>query len=266
MGKSVTASDSHGRRVTRPDLAVVAVLLAIAAAAWVSTAVRMAGMDAGLWTYPTDVGLYITTWIVMLAAMMFPSMAPMVLAYERTAPSDRAPRTAVGMTGVFVAGYLALWSAAGLMAYALLRLGTALDSRPFTGGAAGRYVAAGVILAAVAYELAPPKRACLDMCCAPFTFLRESRHDGSAGALRTGLKCGAWCVGCCWALMAALFALGVMSLTWMILISVLIMADKLLPSRRLATFGVASVLAALAIGLLVGAPISTMSGHGGAPM
>src|SRR5262245_25170271 len=120
VGDRVKAGDPTGRRawsaVARPELAVAGVLLAVAAVAWVWTAARTAGMDAGLWTYPADLGLYLGTWVVMMAAMMFPSVVPTALAYERTARIGRARRTAFAMTGIFVAGYLAVWSAAGLVA------------------------------------------------------------------------------------------------------------------------------------------------------
>ena len=252
-------------RARRSDLAVAGVLLAITAAAWAATAVRMAGMDAGLWTYPDTLGLFGTTWISMMAAMMLPSTVPTVVAYARAAPGDQARRATLAMTGTFVAGYLAVWSAAGLIAFALLRLGSTLDSGLFTGNAAGRYLAAGVLLVAAAYELTPLKRACL-RCCTMFPGSLPGRREGGAGALGRGLASGAWCVGCCWALMVTLLALGAMSLTWMIVISVIVTAEKLLPSRRLPSFAVAAVLAALAIGLLVGAPIPAVPGHGGMSM
>jgi predicted metal-binding membrane protein len=125
-----------------------------------------------------------------------------------------------------------------MVSYAMLRLGGA-----FAGGAAGRYLAAGVIAVAAAYQFAPPKDACLR---------RLRVRPGGAGALRAGLECGAWCVGCCWALMASLVALGLMSLPWMVLIWALVMGERLLPSPRLATVGVAAVLVAVAIGVLAG--------------
>jgi predicted metal-binding membrane protein len=226
----------------------------------------MAGMDAGLWSYPTDIGLFVTTWVVMMAAMMLPSMPPTVLAYERAAREQQARPAAFAMAGVFVLGYLAVWSAAGLLAFAVLRVGTALDSGLFTGSSTTRYLAAGVLLVAVAYELVPPKRACLSRSCAPVPARWQAGDRGGIGALRLGLVTGGWCVGCCWALMAALFALGVMSLTWMIVISLLISVEKLLPSHRWPAFGIAVVLAGLAIALLLGAPIFTVPGHTGMSM
>jgi predicted metal-binding membrane protein len=236
--------------VTPTELAVAGALVSIAAAAWVSTILRMAGMDAGHWSYPTDLALYAGTWVAMMTAMMLPAIVPTVLVYGRAVRSHRGRRTAFATTAAFVGGYLAIWGAAGLIPYALLGAAGA----PVPGGAASRYLAAGVLLAAAAYQLAPPKRACLRGLCAPLPPVMDAGHlGGGLGALRAGLESAGRCLGCCWALMASLFALGVMSVTWMILIWILVMAERLLPSRRLATVGVAFVLAALAAGVLVGA-------------
>jgi predicted metal-binding membrane protein len=100
-----------------------------------------------------------------------------------------------------------------------------------------------VIAAAAVYQLTPPKDACLR---------RLRVRPGGTGALTAGIECGAWCLGCCWALMAALVALGLMSLPGMILIWALVMGERLLPSPRLARLGVAAVLAAVALGVLAG--------------
>ena len=102
---------------------------------------------------------------------------------------------------------------------------------------------------AAVYELTPLKNVCLGKCRSPLGTLLGSWRDGWSGALRMGAKNGAWCVGCCWALMASLFALGVMSVTWMAVVAGLIAIEKILPWRRTATYGTALVL--LALGVLV---------------
>jgi predicted metal-binding membrane protein len=114
---------------------------------------------------------------------------------------------------------------------------------------AGRYVAAGVLLAAALYEFTPLKDACLGKCREPLPSLRQAWRPGSLGALQMGVAHGRWCVGSSWALMAALFALGVMSVGWMVLIGALVAAEKLLPWKVLATRGVTAVLIVLAIGV-----------------
>ena len=102
---------------------------------------------------------------------------------------------------------------------------------------------------AAAYELTPLKNVCLSKCRSPLGLLLGSWRDGWSGALRMGMRNGAWCVGCCWALMASLFALGVMSALWMAVVAGLIALEKLLPWRRTATYGTAVVL--LTLGVLV---------------
>jgi len=128
-------------------------------------------------------------------------------------------------------------------------VGRSLDGGFFTWDRGGRWAAAAVLLVAALYELTSRKGACLTRCRCPGGFLLERWRDGRRGALRMGIEHGVWCLGCCWALMAALFALGAMSVAWMVLISALIAAERLLPWRMLATSCVASVLAAIAIGV-----------------
>jgi predicted metal-binding membrane protein len=154
-----------------------------------------------------------------------------------------------GATACFVAGYVLLWGAAGVLFYAVLQLGRAIDGGFFAWDHAGRWAAAAVLALAAVYEFTPLKETCLRRCRSPLGFLLTEWHDGRAGALRMGLAHGGWCLGCCWALMAALFALGAMSVFWMIVIALLIAVEKLLPWRTVATTGVAVVLAALAIGV-----------------
>ena len=130
-----------------------------------------------------------------------------------------------------MAGYLVTWTLAGLAAYGLPRPGRALDGGALAWDEGGRWLAAGVLFGAAAYELTPLKYACLRRCRGPLGFVIEHWRDGRLGALRMGVMHGAWCVGCCWALMAALFALGAMSIAWMVLIALLIAVEKLLPWR-----------------------------------
>jgi predicted metal-binding membrane protein len=244
--RSATAIGRLGRQT-----ALAGALLTLAAAAWVATDLRMNGMDGGPGTNPGSLGFFISTWVVMMAAMMLPTITPMVLAY-RALQHERSSRTASaspGEIGVFLAGYLVVWAVAGFLGYALLEAGRSLDGGLFAWDRAGRLTAAGVLLAAALYQLTPSKNACLGRCRSRRAFLLEGWRDGRDGALRIGMEHGAWCLGCCWALMAALFALGAMSVGWMVLISVLIAAERLLPWRALATNGVAFLLAVVAIGV-----------------
>ena len=205
-------------------------------------------------------GFYVTVWVVMMAAMMFPSVAPTVAMYDRLRAGHRAkgrgaPQDA---TGLFVGGYLLVWTAAGVIAYGVLELGREVDPAFLAWDEAGRWLTGGVIVAAAVYQLTPWKHACLIKCRSPMMFLAERWRHGRAGALELGLRHGAWCLGCCWALMAALFAVGVMSIGWMAAIAALIAAEKLLPWPRASRRAVAVAL--LALGLTVAIAPSAVPG------
>jgi predicted metal-binding membrane protein len=232
-------------------LGLIGLLLVLAVVAWLVTDDRMAGMDAGPGTDPGSLGFYVTVWVVMMAAMMFPSIAPMVVMFARIQEGKRERGDAVqaGTTTLFVVGYLVVWTLAGLAAYAILETGRALDIEALSWDRAGPYIAGGVIVAAAVYQLTPLKDACLRKCRSPFMFLLHAWKPGRVGALRMGIEHGGWCVGCCWALMAALFALGVMSVGWMAFIAALIAIEKLLPWKAVANRGIAVTL--LALGLAV---------------
>ena len=238
-------------QLSKEALALVA-LLGLALLAWLESAGRMAGMDAGPASDPGTVGFYLVTWVVMMAAMMLPSIAPMVLAHV-AAEQERAARGRgqTGATGAFAAGYLLCWTAFGLGAYALLELGRSLHLGLLSWDRGGPYFAGAVVLAAAAYQLTSPKAACLSKCSAPRDFVRRHWHDGLGGALRMGVEHGAWCIGCCWALMAALFALGAMNVGWMACVAALIAIEKLAPWKPPANGAIAIVLVVLGLAVAV---------------
>ena len=189
----------------------VAMVLAAAAAAWAFTAARMGGMDAGPGSDLGDLGWFTVSWLLMMAAMMLPAIAPVAVGYGRPAR--------------FAAGYLTTWVAAGLVAYAAVEGVRSLEPGFLVWDRAGRYVAAAVIVAAGVYQLTRPKRACLRQCRDRRAWLPQR----GPGAVRQGARHGLVCVGCSWALMAALIALGAMNLTWMAVVAALIAAERLLP-------------------------------------
>ena len=234
------------------QVVLIGALLAAAAVAWAVTGDRMQGMDAGPGTELGALGWFIGVWVVMMAAMMFPSIWPMVVIYARMQAGKREREAAApaGSTALFVAGYLVTWTAAGLVGYALFETLRSLDIGILAWDEGGRYVAAGVILVAAIYQLTPLKDVCLRKCRSPFTFLLGAWRPGRSGAVRMGIEHGAWCVGCCWALMAALFALGVMSIGWMALIAAFIATEKLLPWRTIANRAVTVGLLLLTIAVL----------------
>jgi predicted metal-binding membrane protein len=231
------------------QLGLILGLLLLAAIAWALTDDRMAGMDAGPGTDPGALGFWVTAWVVMMAAMMFPSIAPMVVMQARIEEGKRrqGKETEAGTTALFVCGYLITWTFAGLIGYAIIKVGQDLSLGLLSWDRAGPYVAGGVIVAAALYQLTPLKDACLRRCRSPMMFLLTSWKPGRLGALRMGLEHGGWCVGCCWGLMVALFALGVMSIGWMVFIAALIAIEKLLPWKAVANRGIAVTLIVLGL-------------------
>jgi predicted metal-binding membrane protein len=211
----------------------------------------MLGMDAGPGTDPGSLGFYVASWVVMMGAMMFPSIAPMVLTFGfvQGRRRDRGAVDHTVSTAVFVAGYLLTWTAFGLCAYGLYAGVRSLSIPELSWHRAGPYLAGGVLLLAAIYQLTPVKDVCLRRCRAPLDFVLTHWREGRSGALRMGVAHGGWCVGCCWGLMASLFALGLMSMTWMVAIAGLIAVEKLLPRKELANRLVAITLLVLALGI-----------------
>jgi predicted metal-binding membrane protein len=229
----------------RARLGLVVLLFALAGLAWWFTADRMAGMDAGPGTDLGTLGWFLGVWVVMMAAMMFPSVAPTVALYSQMTRERGLTRPLL-----FTGGYLLVWGAAGVVGYGLFELGDSLLGGDLAWDAAGQWLVGGILIVAAIYELTPLKEVCLAKCRSPLGFLVGAWRDGPGGAIRMGVKHAAWCVGCCWALMAALFALGVMSLAWMAFVAALIALEKTLPWGRAVTWGTAAVLVLLAVAVL----------------
>lgn len=214
--------------------------MAGAGIAWWSTAVRMQGMDGGPGTSLGSLGWFTGAWAVMMAAMMLPSLAPTVAAYAARV------RGASRWT-LFAGGYLLAWTTAGLSAYGLFELGKHLFGSDLAWHRGGRWFAVGVVVLAAGYQATSLKAACLSRCRRP----PRPAGDGLPGAAGTGLRAGASCIGCTWALMAALFALGVMGITWMVLIALLVALEKVGPWQRVGRAVTATVVLALAVGVAV---------------
>jgi predicted metal-binding membrane protein len=230
----------------RARLSVVILLFLLAAMGWWWTAGQMRGMDNGPWTGLGAVGWFLGVWVVMMAAMMFPSVAPTVSLYSRM-----TRRRSLLLPLVFTSGYLVTWAVAGAVAFVLVTAVGRISDDALAWGNAGRPVAGTILILAALYQLTPLKDACLGKCRSPLGLLLGSWRDGRSGAFHMGAKNGAWCVGCCWALMASLFALGVMSIAWMIFVAGLITIEKTVPWRRTATYGTAFILLGLGVLLLV---------------
>ena len=251
MEAAQPSARSTGSRLDGAQLLLLAALLALALVAWLVTNERMGGMASMPGMALGQLGFYVTVWVVMMAAMMFPSVAPTVLMYDRLRAGhrERGKGAAADATLLFVAGYLCVWTAAGVAAYGLFELAREIDPAFLGWDAAGRYVTGGVIVIAAVYQLTPLKEACLVKCRSPMMFLAERWRHGRAGGLELGARHGAWCLGCCWALMAALFAVGVMSVGWMALVAAFIASEKLLPRPAAVRRVVAVLLLALGLGV-----------------
>jgi predicted metal-binding membrane protein len=230
-------------------LGTTVVVLAAALVAWIVTVERMRGMDAGPGTSLGDLGWYVGIWVTMTAAMMLPSVAPMALLFARVSRDRRGRGEAFVPTWIFLAGYLASWTAYGLLAYGVFRLVTAGGTDWLAWDRAGPYIAGGAVLLAGLYQLTPLKEVCLRHCRGPMHFILHGWRTGPLGALRMGGEHGIYCIGCCWGLMVILFAVGVMSLFWMVVVAAVIFVEKVLPQGL--RFSQAFALGFVALGLWI---------------
>ena len=241
---------SGAERLVRRSRAVTVValaLLVVLAWAWLWAG---AGMGPAAMPMAGAANRFLLTaamWWVMMVAMMLPSAAPVILLYGRVyRHGAQAPPTSA-----FLGGYLAVWLAFALLAAGLQAL---LEQLGLVSAMAvsDYWLRAGLLIAAGAYQLSPLKDACLASCRTPTDFLTRHYRPGALGALRMGLLHGAFCVGCCWLLMALLFVAGVMNLAWIAALTLLVAAEKLLPAGQwiarlsgavLIAWGAASLLA-----------------------
>ena len=226
-GRPTTLSATARRRI-----ATATVLGVLAVVAWVASVRQMNGMGMDDRFSVGSFGFFVGLWVVMMAAMMFPSVWPTLSLYGTIMRNRATTGARAGVaSGAFVVGYLASWTAYGLLAFGALEIA----SRSGLGGLSdvelARHVVAPVAFAAALYQLAPLKQACLRHCRGPFSFLLAHWRDGLAGAVRMGAFHGGYCVGCCWMLMLVLLAAGLMSVTWMAIVSVAIAVEKLTPIR-----------------------------------
>jgi predicted metal-binding membrane protein len=225
----------------RDRLIVTAGLLALTALAWVYVA-RMADMmpahhgmampEARPWSVTDTAGL-VVMWIVMMIAMMIPSVAPVILLFAGVSRRRRTAGTVAVPVSVFILGYLLAWTGYAVLAaltqsllHSAALLSPAMASAsPLLGG--------GILMLAGVYQWLPVKGACLSHCRSPLGFFSTEWREGWSGALLMGLRHGTYCVGCCWALMALLFVAGVMNLLWVVVIAGFVLAEKVMPNGRM---------------------------------
>jgi predicted metal-binding membrane protein len=204
----------------------------------------MAGMDSSMSSHEAlSLGAFLVTWLAMMSAMMFPAISPVVRLYGRAAAAGR-----VAPLPAFVAGYISVWILVGLPGYAGWRalMDPIADGRPWTGRLAGV-----VLVVAAVWQVTPLKSVCLRHCRSPLSFfLRFGRSvTRPIGAGRMGARHGLYCLGCCWALMAVLVAVGTMSIAWMAGLALLILLEKNAPYGE--HIAVAAGVAFVALGVFL---------------
>ena len=189
----------------------------------------------------------------MMVAMMFPTAAPMIVAFHTVQAGKRQRGEAFVSTWIFVAAYLLVWGLSGVAAYAGALAAEAVAARAALSPATSARVGGTVLVAAGLYQLTPFKDLCLSKCRTPITFIMTSWRDGPAGALRMGLLHGAYCLGCCWLLFVILFPLGIMNIAAMAGITLVIFAEKTLPWGRVAARATAAALVVYGV-VVIAAP------------
>ena len=225
---------------------ILGLLLALAAAAWAALVWHSADADMDITMASSTMGLraplFLTIWVIMMVAMMFPTAAPMILTFHKVQAGKRQRGDAFVSTWVFVAAYILVWTLAGVAAYAGALAAEAIAARAALSPATAARIGGTVLVAAGIYQLTPLKDLCLSKCRTPISFIMMSWRDGAAGALRMGLLHGAYCLGCCWLLFVILFPLGIMNIAAMVIITLVIFAEKTLPWGRLASRAAAVAL------------------------
>ncbi len=244
MAAVTKAAAPHGLGpLARPRNAILVGLLVLSAIGWVlvawqagsDTSMSMrggtgGGMATGLdLTMGMAAPLFRGMWVAMMVAMMFPAAAPMVLLFDRVERGKREAGRSFVPTAYFVGAYLAIWTAFGVLAFALAIVVNGLVTD--TQWATGQWARIGgvLLIAAGLYQLTPLKEVCLSKCQSPMSFLMTSWRDGKVGAIQMGLLHGGYCLGCCWLLFVILLPLGVMNVAAMVVIALLVFGEKTLP-------------------------------------
>ena len=247
---TTTATAALARARSGVVIGLVALVTVCWAYLWL-VASRMGDMSSVLsmpmtsaWT-ASQAALMSLMWSVMMAAMMLPSAVPMVLAYDRMERGSTGPGR--GSTGLFVGGYLLVWAGFAIVATSLQWMLHDLALVDGMGAASTGSVAGAVLVVAGVVQFSPVKTRFLMTCRTPLGFLMTSWREGKWGALAMGVHHGTLCVGCCWALMALLFVLGVMNLAWVVALAALVLLEKVAPRGEILSRVSGSILVAWGI-------------------
>lgn len=247
--------------LAREHLWILTALVVLSGLAWAGTIYQAGSMGLGMVTCSMTMGspfsidgaiLYVLLWGVMMVAMMFPAMSPIVDLFQSIARRKREEGLPFTPVWIFVSGYAVLWTLTGGVGYVA---DLAIQSLPGifpTLRTYGAVIGGLTLVGAGIYQLTPLKYLCLSQCRSPLGFLLTSWRDGTTGAFRMGVDHGAYCLGCCWSLMVVLFVMGTMNLVWMGLLSIVIFMEKIMPYG--VTVGKASggVLILFGLAMMVG--------------
>lgn len=213
---------------------MLVVLLVFAVAGWALVVWQAAVMDRsdamGLdLTMGMAAPLFLSMWVAMMIGMMFPASAPMILAFDRSQARKRDAGGAHTPTWLFVAPYVAVWTAFGAVGYGLAALADSLANDSMWAMDNLSRIAGGLLVMAGVYQLTPLKQVCLSRCRSPISFMLSYWREGRWGAVNMGLRHGLFCLGCCWVLFLVLLPLGVMNVGAMLVVAALVFAEKALP-------------------------------------
>jgi len=237
------------------------VLGAIPIAAWLWIAVMArdmygpmngaaAWMMTTAWNWP-HVLLLVAMWVVMMTAMMLPTATPLILLYATAARRSAEPANSARRVYALAAGYLLVWGLFSIVAVAAQRLLASASVLTPMMEPSGPIAGAVLLGIAGVYQLTPLKRACLRTCRSPLGFMMQRWRSGVAGAFRLGVGHGAYCLGCCWALMLILFAGGVMNLTVIVTLTMWVLVEKIAPFAEYTSIASGVGLLGMAVWMLV---------------
>ena len=246
----------------RVTIITSALLLLVAGAAWVSVVRSSLRGDDMMMTMPmpvtvTEALVFTGGWAVMMTAMMLPSALPMIALYGAIRRGTVGERSTGVPVTLFTLVYLLLWAASGVPVYVAHSVLMTLSGPAFA------YAVAAVLLGAGVFQLSPLKQACLHACRSPIGFLLGHWRAGRRGSLALGWSHALYCLGCCWALMLVLVAAGAMGLVWVLLITAVVAAEKLLPGGEWIARATGGVLVCVALAVAVRPDLVTVlrGGH-----
>ena len=267
LAENAPAADRGSAPLTVQRTIILSLLLVLAALAWALLLWQGASADLDMAMSSPTMGLrgplFLTIWVVMMAAMMFPAAAPMILTFHQVQGAKRRRGQAFVSTWVFVAGYMMVWTWAGIAAYAGAQTAEGVAERIALSPIIAARIGGALFIAAGLYQLTPLKDVCLSKCRTPITFIMTSWREGTAGAFHMGVAHGGYCLGCCWLLFVILFPLGIMNIAAMALLTLVVFAEKVLPWGRFTSRAIAVALVTYGIAVIAMPEILPIFSSGG---